>query len=285
MKPVEDRSTWAALAWARAARAHDRAQHEAALAKEYEFQAARTDDAMYLQLAETHRRMEACHLSSARLQESYARNATRWTARTGKGPQFMSGVAEACGTSSATLALLAADHTQLAFAASDAPSQAAQDLEYMLGEGPCTDAAGQRRPVHLTGTEIEAHWPGYGPALTALGIGEVAAVPLQPADDTGQCLGALAAFDPRPGLVESGALRAIGAALARTVLLDPDADPTLYGGVDHRDTINQAAGMLAVRASCPVPHALALIKARAFADGVSPRQLAEAVISGDLNLV
>lgn len=242
------------------------------------------DSADYLRFAETHRRMAACHLSTARLQEAYARQAAAWAAEGGSSPRFMSGVAEACGTASATLALLGPDRAQLAVAVSDTRSRAAQDLEYMLGEGPCLDAAEQRGVVHFAGAEIEARWPGYGPALVALGVGEVAAVPLRTADPGAACVGALAAFDPRPGLVGSGALDAIGGALARTVLLDRDADPTLYGGLEHRDTINQAAGVVSVQAACTVTDALALIKARAFADGTSPQKLAEAVVSGALRL-
>ncbi|MFI5803750.1 ANTAR domain-containing protein [Streptomyces sp. NPDC051561] len=284
MKPVENRSTWAATAWGRATRAHERSRREAATAEQNEVIAAKTGSSVHLRLAETHRRMAACHLSTAILQESYARRAASWAAEDGGSPRFMSGVAEACGTSSATLALLGSDHTQLAFAASDTPSQTAQDLEFILGEGPCKDAAEQQRPVHLSGPEMVARWPGYGPALRALGIGEVAAVPLQTADLPEACLGALAAFDPRPGLVESGALTAIGGALARTVLLDPDADPTLYGGIDHRDNVNQAAGVTSVQAGCSIADALALIKARAFSEGVSLKQLAKAINSGQLKI-
>ncbi|MFF0744186.1 GAF domain-containing protein [Streptomyces sp. NPDC004111] len=284
MKPVENPSTCAASAWSRAARAYERSRRETAAAEQSEVIAARTGSQVQLRLAEVHRRMADCHLSTARLQESYARRATRWAKEGGGSPLFMSGVAEACGTASATFALLDADRTQLAFAASDPPSQAAQDLEFVLGEGPCRDAAELRRPVHVSGPEIEAHWPGYGPALGALGIGEVVAVPLQTPDRPEACLGALAAFNPRPGLVESGALSAIGGALTRTVLLDPDADPTLYGGIDHRDKVNQAAGVVSVQAECSIADALALLKARAFAEGMSSQRLAEAIVSGVLRL-
>ncbi|CAM5521542.1 ANTAR domain-containing protein OS=Streptomyces alboniger OX=132473 GN=CP975_27945 PE=4 SV=1 [Streptomyces alboniger] len=128
---------------------------------------------------------------------------------------------------------------------------------------------------------MEARWPGYGPGLAALGITSVAAVPLGTGDS---CIGALAVFDPRPGLAETACLTEVAAALTRIVLLGPDADPELYGGTNHRESVQQAAGMLSVRLGCRVDDALALIKARAFAEEMSPETVARRVVRGDLHL-
>ncbi|MFI6641745.1 GAF domain-containing protein [Streptomyces sp. NPDC050504] len=284
MEPSESRAARAAVAWARAERAQARARRCEETAEQHERLAAETGLDAHLDLARLHRRAAACHLSSAAIQEAYARRMTRWAEGDGVRPLFMSGVAEACGTPSAALTLVGADRSQLAFAASDRPAHRAQDLEYTLGEGPAVDAAAERRGLYLARAEFEARWPGYGPALTSLGIARVAATPLLAGDEPGPCLGALAVFDPEPGVVESGAFARVAAALVRTVLVGLDAEPELYGGVDHRDVVHQAAGVLSVQLECTVADALARIKARAFAEGTTSDALALRVVSGELRI-
>ncbi|MEK8172194.1 ANTAR domain-containing protein [Streptomyces sp. M19] len=68
------------------------------------------------------------------------------------------------------------------------------------------------------------------------------------------------------------------------MFLGPDADPELYGGTDHRDAVHQAAGMLSVQANCSVGDALAIIRARAFAEEVSTDAIAGQVMRGELKL-
>ncbi|GGV18151.1 GAF and ANTAR domain-containing protein [Streptomyces spectabilis] len=271
----------AMTAWRRAASARARAARVDEAASRQEELAAATGREVHLKMAEALRSAAGCHRSSAQLQESFARRMSGWARGRGPRPRFMSGVAEACGTGSAALTLVDGRQRQLAVAASDGPARAAQDLEFMLSEGPTKDATLRRDLVFVAHEEIETRWPCYGPALTALGIREVAAVPLGSAD---HCLGALAVFDPRPGLVGTRAFAEIVGALTRTVLLDPDADPELYGGIDHRDVVQQAAGMLSVHAGCQVEDALALIKARAFSGAESLEALARKIVSGDLKM-
>lgn len=271
----------AAAAWRRAARARERARSAEEAAERYEQRAVDSGNDVYAQLALMLRSTASCHRSSARLQEALARSLARWRRGHGTRPKFMTGVAEACGTSSVALTLVDAGHSQLAVAASSEPARAAQDLEFMLGEGPTRDATTGCRTVRASCDTIEQRWPCYGPALTALGIRAVAAVPL---DTTGRCFGALAVFDPRPGLVGSRAFADIVGALTRTVLLDPDADPELYGGIDHRDVVQQAAGMVSVYIGRRVDDALALIKARAFTLGVPLETFARGIVAGDLKL-
>lgn len=266
----------AAVALRRAARALERAERADAAAERHERLAERTGRELYAQIAATHRRTAACHRCSAALHEAFARRTTEWAGQ-GAQPRFMTGVAEACGSSSAALTLVDSRHNQLSVAVSDEQSRAAQDLEYVLGEGPSRDATSGRRPVQVAGRAIETRWPGYGPAVTSLGITAVTAVPLQTQDS---CIGALAVFDPHPALTGSAGLADIAAALTRIVLLGPDADPDLYGGTDLRVTVQQAAGMLSARIGCTVGDALALIKARAFTEEVSTEVIARRILNG-----
>ncbi|MGY1499783.1 GAF domain-containing protein [Streptomyces sp. QTS52] len=272
----------AVVARQRAALAHERADRAEAAAERHELLAAKPGGEFHSQIARTHRRTAECHRASARLQDSFARRATAWAGGRGTRPRFMTVVAEACGTDSAAMALLDTEQNHLAVAVSDQLSRAAQDLEYVLGEGPGQDAAAEHRPVHASGPEIEARWPGYGPSLVSLGIASVAAVPLR---IQGSCIGALTVFDPRPADARPARLAEVAEALTRIVLLDPDADPDLYGGTDMRATVHQAAGMVSVRIGCSVMDALALIKAVAFAEEVSSDALARQIVHGDRKLI
>ncbi|MDH6214720.1 ANTAR domain-containing protein [Streptomyces pseudovenezuelae] len=269
----------AAMARRRAALARERAERAEAAAERHELLAAQPGREFHAQVAQTHRRTAECHRASARLQDSFALRATAWAGGQGARPRFMAVVAEACGTGGAAMALLDSGQNQLAVAVSDERSAAAQELEYVLGEGPGQDAATGRRPVHVTGPDIGTRWPEYGPALAALGIAAVAAVPLRTRDS---CVGSLTVFDPRTTGYDR--LTEVAAALTGIVLLDPEADPDLYGGTDVRAVVHQAAGALSVRIGCSVDDALALIKARAFAEEVSLDTVARQIVDGDRKL-
>lgn len=272
----------AAAAYGRAAAARERAVNAEEAALRHDAWALEPGQALHTETAAALRKSAGCHRSSAELQEAFARRMSRWADGHGAvRPRFMTGVAEACGTRSAALTLVDACNSQLAVAASNEPARAAQELEFILGEGPTRDAVTHRGPVLAAGSVIEERWPCYGPALIALGIHEVAAVPL---DSSPHRLGALAVFDPRPGLIGTRAFAEMVEALTRLVLLDPDADPDLYGGTDHRDVVQQAAGMVSVHVDCRVDDALALIKARAFTLAVPLESLARSIVSGDLKL-
>ncbi|MFR0352156.1 GAF and ANTAR domain-containing protein [Streptomyces sediminimaris] len=269
----------AAMAHARFGYETDRAERHELLADQARTQALRE---MHLRIARMHRSTAACHQTAARLQEDYVTRLTGWTPRRGGPmPVFMSGVAAACGTDSAAVALIGASHDQLALAASDEPSRAAQELEFLLGEGPARDATNEARPVLADGSDLFDRWPGYGPAVAELGIKAVAAVPL---GLSGTCVGALAVFDPAQGVADAGPFGEVAEALTRSMILGPDGDPGLYGATDVRAEVHQAAGMVSVHLGCPVTDALQLIKAHAFAEGSSAHSVAERVLSGELRL-
>lgn len=278
-------------AWQRAVWASERAARESANAERHDLLYVESGRELHAKMAERHRAVAERHLTAARLQEAYARRVREWAAggsaprpaeiEGDRGPLFMAGVAEACGTHSAALMLVGEDLSQLAVAASDQPSRGAQDLEYVLTVGPALDAARSCRAVYASGAALERRWPGYGSGLAALGLRSVAALPLRvPAG----CIGALSVFDPSSALARSGRFGEVADALAEAVLLGPHADPGLYGGTDLRSVVHQAAGALSEQTGSSIGDALALIKARAFALGESPEWVARRVISGELKL-
>ncbi|NEB05834.1 ANTAR domain-containing protein [Streptomyces sp. SID13726] len=277
--PLASAQRNAAAARARSVRESNRAERHELLAQQAGDELLRD---VHLRMAEVHRSTASCHLTAAHLQEDYVARLAGWAGRRdAPRPPFMAGVAAACGTSSAALTLVGATLDQLAVAASDEPARAAQELEFLLGEGPARDATSQIRPVSASGAALIDRWPGYGPAVAELGISEVAAVPLSLA---GTCVGALAVFDPAPGIIGSQGFTEVAEALTTSMILSPHDAPVLYGETDPRDLVHQAAGMLSVQLGCPVPDALELIKAHAFTEGTSAESVATRITQGTLRL-
>lgn len=278
------------IAWGRAVRARERAARETATAERYDRLYAENGLAFHAEVARRHHTTVKRHLTTARLQESYARKMWAWAAKRPTPrppppdehrPLFMAGVAEACGTRSAALTLVGEDLGQLAVAASDRRARGAQDLEYVLNSGPGLDAVGSRRTVFASGAVLERRWPGYGSGLADLGLSTVAALPLKA---SGNCVGALILFDPAAQPTRSDTFDTVARALLNGVLLGPDGDLDLYGGADIRAVVHQAAGALSARAGRSLPDCLALIKARAFAHGESPEAVARLFLSGSMEL-
>lgn len=271
----------AAAVWQRAARARERVDRELSLVRKCENLARESGGDLHDRLAQIHRTSAKRHEVTAELLESHARRAASWAATGGRPPLFMTGVAEACGTASAAVTLVDLDRNQIATASSDESSRGAQDLEYILGEGPARDAVQGRCPVAASGAGLTDRWPGYGPAAEGLGIGHVLAVPLRSADS---CIGALAAFGVRADAMSTATVTQVADSLTRNVFLGADAVPGLFGGIDYRAEVHQAAGMVAVQLGCRIPDALELVKARAFVDSRPIGDVAQDIVQGRLQL-
>ncbi|MFR9798150.1 GAF domain-containing protein [Streptomyces sp. MS06] len=279
MSPGENPANTAAAARQRAARARAAAGRAHRAADVQDRAAAATGRDVHRRLAAGYRRVALVQNSAAELHEAYARRMTAWSRRKDPRPEFMSGVADACGSRGACMTLVSRGGGQLAVAASDGAAREAQELEFMLDEGPARDAVGWHAPVLMSGPPaIEHRWPGYGPELAALGFTGVAAVPLEAAD---LCVGALTLYDPDLSAPAFSGSAWVAEALTHTVLLGPDAEPELYGDADHRHLVYEAAVAHAERAGLAAADALDLIKAVAFAEGRSTESVARRVLAHD----
>jgi hypothetical protein len=259
---------------------HQRAARAAEIAQRHERRTAADPDslrAFHLRMAQMHRQAERQHLAAARMHAAHADRLRRWAAYGDHEralPRFMATVAAAVGARGAAVTLFGPDKTETLTAASDLAAQNAQDLEFTLGEGPARDAAEQSRPIAATGPALLERWSNYGPAVVALGIRSVAAVPLQISSIP---LGALTAFDPprEPAGENLEPIHAAADTIALSVLMaagegDAEQAPdlqSLFGQADRRAVVHQAAGVVAERNGCTIADALALIRAHAFAEG------------------
>lgn len=192
------------------------------------------------------------------------------------------------GVNGAGVTVMAPDAQQVRFA-SDAVSARVEQLQFLLGEGPCRDAYGSLGPVladDLQAMGWRQRWPVFAPAAVLAGAHAVFAVPLL----VGRAgLGVLDLYRDTAGVLAGPELAdaLIFADAVTDLLLAETAghtgDDVLARGAEgegflmHRAAVHQASGMISVQLGVPVEDALARLRAQAFATG---RDLDE--VAGDV---
>lgn len=266
---------------------------------------------LHEKMAQIHRQLGERHLTAARIHRAHAERmrACPGSEAAGIPPAFMAAVAETSGADSALLSLFGHHQAEALVVTSDKIAVAAHDLEATLGEGPGRDAMAGQRLVAASDGALERRWPLYGPAAARLGISAAAAIPLSAPDHR---LGTLTVFALHSsGHIGTESLGTVADALTHTMLLGDDERASGgtapagdggrgYGGTgsaaagifrlqapgdgDHLAVVHQAAGMVAGECGCGITDALAIIRARAFAESELVEEVAAKVVSRKLRL-
>jgi GAF domain-containing protein len=158
--------------------------------------------------------------------------------------------------------------------ASDASALELEELQFGLGEGPCVDASRTGRPVLVPDLSDGAarRWPAFTEGARAAGLRAVFALPLRVG---GIRLGVLDLHSRTTGVLSAEELaEALRFADAATVVLlnlqsgDAGGDLPLDSLTvqDNRAVVHQATGVVSVQADVGLEEALALLRARAYAD-------------------
>jgi hypothetical protein len=279
---VPARDTWAWLYIQAALTAERAAAHAATVAAFHEQLVAEEGGS----LREVARSMAAMHRRVERRQLASARTFRAQADRLGKHlpgvvvPELLVVVAGALGARGAALTLLGSARYEESAIASDSTAAAAQELEFTLGEGPVHDAAESRRLVVADEATMPARWTQYSRAVTELGVRSVTAAPLCL---SATCIGVLTAFDPAddtPATMVHGAART----LADTFLTATGQNGAEWSlmAVDDRRVVHQATGMIAARLRCSIGDALAVLRARAFAESEAIGVLARRVVDREV---
>jgi hypothetical protein len=193
-----------------------------------------------------------------------------------------------CG---AGVTVMTADTQQVRYA-SDAVSARVEQLQFLLGEGPCHDAYGAASPVladDLQATGWQQRWPTFAPAAVIAGAHAVFAIPLLVGTSG---LGVLDLYRDTAGvMVGQELVDALIFADAVTDLLlaetaanadDEDLARGAGGGMAsmlQRATVHQATGMISVQLGVPVEDALVRLRAHAFAAGREVDEVAADVVA------
>lgn len=154
---------------------------------------------------------------------------------------------------------------------SDLISARVEELQVMLGEGPCVEAFAQGLPViapDLGDTFWLRRWPGFTPAAVTAGARAVFALPLQVGAVR---LGVIDLYRDSPGaLVGDDLAEALAFADAATELLLAEQLPggQLPGSgqvFTHRAVVHQATGMVSAQLGVPIAEAFSRMRAHAYA--------------------
>jgi hypothetical protein len=170
--------------------------------------------------------------------------------------------------------------------ATDAVIARLDDLQFVLGEGPCRDAYELRAPVlepDLASPDAVLRWPVFGREAFAAGAAAVFAFPLQVGAVP---FGVLELYRAAPGRLTDGQVAAAGllvdagarlvlADVAGVVLVEDDPDP-VFG----RDEVPIATGMIAVQLGVTTDRALIELRAAAFTSNRPITDIAADVLNG-----
>ena len=174
--------------------------------------------------------------------------------------------------------------------ASDPGAVAVHELQFELGEGPCLDAWASMEPVPEPDLDTPARvrWPAFGTAGVQAGIRAVFALPVGMG---GIRIGVLVLYRDRPGGLSADELAygLVMADLAAWVILGQshaaeDALDKVLAGEPHWAEVHQATGMVSVHLGVSLDEALVRLRAYAFADGRSLREVARDVVARRLRL-
>jgi GAF domain/ANTAR domain len=180
---------------------------------------------------------------------------------------------------------------------SSEPARMYDELQFLLGEGPCLESVTRRAPVVVVdlADPIDQRWPVYGPAMLDLHVHGVYAMPVVVA---GEYVGALDLFRNRPGALvgEEFAGAFVAAELAGVPLLDlldadmaaaaGDPDSNVWAELNalSRAEVSQATGMLVAQLEVEPAEALVRLRARAYATGRSATEVARDIVERRLRL-
>ena len=189
----------------------------------------------------------------------------------------------------AGVTVMTADTQQVRYA-TDAVSARVEQLQFLLGEGPCRDAYGSASPVladDLRATGWQRRWPAFAPAAVLAGAHAVFAIPLLVGtsglgvlDLYRDSAGEMAGQEVADALVFADAVTDLLLAETAAHVDDEDTPDGVIGGASlQRATVHQATGMVSVQLGVPVEDALVGLRAHAFAVGRDLDEVAADVIA------
>jgi hypothetical protein len=191
--------------------------------------------------------------------------------------------------SGAAVHLLSVTESGGVVASSDEAARRLAEAAFTAGEGPPLEAYALARPVFAPYLleEDRWRWPGYVDAVRTSGLRACFSLPLHVGAVR---LGVLDLYAGQPGSLSPDqiALGLTFADLATESLLEPVGPGATTGAVndrlvealERRGEIHQAQGMVMVDQGVELAEALALMRAHAFAQGVSLLDVAREIVAG-----
>ena len=181
--------------------------------------------------------------------------------------------------------------------ASGPQAQVFDELQFILGEGPCLDSVALRAPVQVVdlADPHDVRWPAYGAAMREHQIRGVYAMPVLVA---GEWVGALDLFCAQPGALRAEQLAGAVAAAElaaipvldlmsadlKDALFDPSSTAWAELNTLSRAEVSQATGMLMGQLGIDAAEALVRLRAHAYATDRSAIDVARDILDRRLML-
>jgi GAF domain-containing protein len=158
-------------------------------------------------------------------------------------------------------------------------------VEALQDDGPGLDCLRTAETVVCPDlAEATALWPAFAPVALAAGVRSVLAVPLR---HRGRCIGGLSLLDERTRefspqehsvLSALAGMATIGLLQHRAVHQSGEVAAQLQRALDARVLIQQACGVLSVRAAVPLDEALTRMRTQAREEGRTLLEVAEQLV-------
>lgn len=192
----------------------------------------------------------------------------------------------------AAISVFGASLPETSICASDPLAARLDELQFDLGEGPRWEAARSRLPVHVPQVQHGEHpsWPVFAKALQDTGVEALFVFPL----NVGALdVGIVELYSFTPGsmnridrttasvLADSTAWYLLDQVLRLSDASDEGSTPE--GSPLSRREIHQATGMVLAQARCTPTEALLLLRANAFLNNRSVRDVSRDVVSRTLD--
>jgi hypothetical protein len=206
-------------------------------------------------------------------------------------------LARACASTlsveDASLSLVDASQQRIPLGASSAVAEVAERLQFTVGAGPCMTAQEVQQPVFAVEDDLRRRWPVFAELLFgATPFRAIVALPLQPALAGA---GAIDLYFRRSAeVLDLDVFEAVAVGeLVTSALSDAavwsdwspaDGPEWLHGAVPkRRAAVWEAIGKLGIDLEMSAPDALTLIRAHAYAAGLTVDEVAEELLSGRLS--
>jgi hypothetical protein len=176
-------------------------------------------------------------------------------------------------------------------AALDEHSEVVEELQFLVGEGPCWEAFESRAPMLAPDVlgDVARRWPGYSAAAHAQGVRSAFSFPLQIGSAR---LGVLDVYRVQPGPLSSEALGdALDLATIATEMLidgqgeagDGHAPSGVEEALESTFAVYQAQGMVKVQLDATLGEAMARLRAHAYANDRTLGAVARDVVARTLS--
>lgn len=170
----------------------------------------------------------------------------------------------------------------------DVRAKELENLQDVLGEGPCRDAFASRLPVSTgMGRWAAWRWPEFIPAAERV-LGPRGILWSLPMHMTGEVIGTISLYRLAGGALAEpiDAAQILADAAASLLLTDPatGAEISDEGPWIARAVVHQAVGQLMAQFGTGAADALAMLRSRAFTADAQLAEVARAVLDGTLDL-